>query len=60
TGTPVRASRSVSVSGPSGAQLAENLTASAVTWDDEAEKALAGLAEDAETYWARRAALPWA
>ncbi|GAB3136046.1 aldo/keto reductase [Microbispora hainanensis] len=42
------------------AQLAENLAASAVTWDDETEKALAGLAEDAETYWARRAALPWA
>lgn len=41
------------------AQLAENLTASAVTWDDETEKALAGLAEDPETYWARRAALPW-
>ncbi|WP_432861523.1 aldo/keto reductase [Microbispora rosea] len=42
------------------AQLAENLTALAVTWDDEAEEALAGLAEDAETYWSRRAALPWA
>lgn len=41
------------------AQLAENLTALAATWDDEAERALAGLAEDAETYWARRAALPW-
>ncbi|MGI5157741.1 aldo/keto reductase [Microbispora sp. CA-102843] len=40
-------------------QLAENLAALAVAWDDEAEKALAGLAEDAETYWARRAALPW-
>ncbi|MEV4459079.1 aldo/keto reductase [Microbispora sp. NPDC049633] len=41
------------------AQLAENLTALAVTWDDEAEQAFAALAEDAETYWARRAALPW-
>ncbi|MEU6411654.1 aldo/keto reductase [Microbispora sp. NPDC046933] len=40
-------------------QLAENLAALSVTWDEEAEKALAGLAEDAETYWARRAALPW-
>ncbi|MEU8276849.1 aldo/keto reductase [Microbispora bryophytorum] len=41
------------------AQLAENLAAPAVTWDDAAEEALADLAEDAETYWARRAALPW-
>ncbi|MEU7938370.1 aldo/keto reductase [Microbispora bryophytorum] len=41
------------------AQLAENLAATAVTWDDAAEEALADLAEDAETYWARRAALPW-
>ncbi len=40
-------------------QLAENLAALAVTWDDAAEEALADLAEDAETYWARRAALPW-
>ncbi|TQS29216.1 aldo/keto reductase [Microbispora sp. KK1-11] len=40
-------------------QLAENLAALAVTWDDGAEEALADLAEDAETYWARRAALPW-
>ncbi|MEV7803215.1 aldo/keto reductase [Microbispora sp. NPDC088329] len=41
------------------AQLAENLAALAVSWDDEVEQALAGLVEDAETYWARRAALPW-
>ncbi|WP_311922417.1 aldo/keto reductase [Microbispora sp. H10836] len=41
------------------AQLSGNLTALAVTWDEEAEETLAGLAEDAETYWARRAALPW-
>ncbi|MEU7886647.1 aldo/keto reductase [Microbispora bryophytorum] len=41
------------------AQLAENLAATAVTWDDAAEEALADLAEDAEAYWARRAALPW-
>ncbi|KAB8187849.1 aldo/keto reductase [Microbispora catharanthi] len=40
-------------------QLAENLAALAVTWDDATEEALADLAEDAETYWARRAALPW-
>ncbi|XVQ81870.1 aldo/keto reductase [Microbispora siamensis] len=41
-------------------QLAENLAALAVTWDDETEEALADLVEDAETYWARRTALPWA
>ncbi|WP_310742241.1 aldo/keto reductase [Microbispora sp. H13382] len=41
------------------AQLAGNLTALAVTWDEEAEETLAGLTEDAETYWARRAVLPW-
>ncbi|WP_226873491.1 aldo/keto reductase [Microbispora sitophila] len=40
-------------------QLAENLAALAVTWDDKAEEALADLVEDAETYWARRTALPW-
>ncbi|MEU8198255.1 aldo/keto reductase [Microbispora amethystogenes] len=40
-------------------QLGENLAALDVAWDDEAEETLAGLAEDPETYWARRAALPW-
>ncbi|MBO4274584.1 aldo/keto reductase [Microbispora triticiradicis] len=40
-------------------QFGENLAALGVVWDDEAEKTLAGLAEDPETYWARRAALPW-
>ncbi|WP_182887263.1 aldo/keto reductase [Microbispora sp. H10885] len=40
-------------------QLGENLAALGVIWDDEAEKTLAEPAEDPETYWARRAALPW-
>lgn len=44
----------------SAAQLGENLAALAVSWDDGAEAALAGLAEDPETYWSHRAALPWA
>jgi aryl-alcohol dehydrogenase-like predicted oxidoreductase len=41
------------------AQLASNVTALAVAWDDAAAQALAVLAEPAETYWQTRAALAW-
>jgi aryl-alcohol dehydrogenase-like predicted oxidoreductase len=41
------------------AHLASNLAALAVRWDNEADAAVAQLAEPAETYWRTRAALPW-
>jgi aryl-alcohol dehydrogenase-like predicted oxidoreductase len=41
------------------ATLRSNLTALDITWDDELEDRLAALAEPAEEYWERRAALPW-
>jgi aryl-alcohol dehydrogenase-like predicted oxidoreductase len=40
-------------------QLRSNLAAREVTWDDDTEQRLAGLAEDPQAYWAARAALPW-
>jgi len=40
-------------------QLRSNLAARTVTWDDEAERALAGLAEEPEVYWQRRSQLDW-
>lgn len=41
------------------AQLRSNATALQVAWDDRAATRLAALAEGAEGYWRRRAALPW-
>ena len=41
------------------AQLAGNLAALGVVWDDALEALLPDLAEPAEAYWARRSALPW-
>jgi aryl-alcohol dehydrogenase-like predicted oxidoreductase len=40
-------------------QLESNLGALSVSWDAELDSSLAGLREDAETYWSTRAALPW-
>ena len=39
--------------------LRSNLRALDVTWDAELDERLAGLAEPAEAYWERRAALAW-
>jgi aryl-alcohol dehydrogenase-like predicted oxidoreductase len=41
------------------AQLASNLRALDVTWDDDLEALTARLAEPAEDYWTRRSELPW-
>ncbi len=41
------------------AQLQDNLSALSVAWDDEAERALAGLAEPSAAYWQTRSSLPW-
>ncbi|HEV2149747.1 MAG TPA: aldo/keto reductase [Longimicrobiaceae bacterium] len=47
----------------SGAAAVEHLRSNAraldVTWDEEAEGRLAGLAEEPEAYWERRGRLPW-
>ncbi|MFC4012151.1 aldo/keto reductase [Nonomuraea purpurea] len=43
----------------SAAQLHSNLAAAGITWDAELEECLAALAEDPETYWARRGCLTW-
>jgi aryl-alcohol dehydrogenase-like predicted oxidoreductase len=40
-------------------QLRSNLTSREVAWDDDLEERLAGLVEDPDAYWARRAELPW-
>jgi aryl-alcohol dehydrogenase-like predicted oxidoreductase len=40
-------------------QLASNLRAPDVAWDDEAASALAALAEDPASYWRHRAELAW-
>jgi aryl-alcohol dehydrogenase-like predicted oxidoreductase len=40
-------------------QLRSNLGALSVGWDEEAEKALLPLAEDAGAYWTTRSHLPW-
>jgi aryl-alcohol dehydrogenase-like predicted oxidoreductase len=40
-------------------QLASNLKAEAIPWDDRAEMALQAVAEPAEEYWAGRARLAW-
>ena len=39
--------------------LASNLAASELPWDDEAAAALAGLAEDPESYWRERSDMQW-
>ena len=41
------------------AQVEENAKALAVSWDEETEARLAGLAEGAGDYWKRRAGLEW-
>lgn len=41
------------------AQLQANVAALRVAWDDKAATTLADLAEDPETYWQTRSALPW-
>jgi aryl-alcohol dehydrogenase-like predicted oxidoreductase len=41
------------------AQLESNLSALDVTWDDELEQRLAGVAREPAAYWAERAELPW-
>jgi aryl-alcohol dehydrogenase-like predicted oxidoreductase len=41
------------------AQLASNLDARGLEWDDAAERALAPLAEVPDAYWKRRSQLPW-
>jgi aryl-alcohol dehydrogenase-like predicted oxidoreductase len=41
------------------ATLASNLRAAQVAWTAELDARLAGLREDPEAYWERRAALPW-
>lgn len=41
------------------AQLASNLAALAVPWDDEVASAIAGLAEGPEAYWSTRSGLAW-
>ena len=40
-------------------QLASNLTASLVPWDEEAATALSPLVETPETYWRTRSRLAW-
>lgn len=40
-------------------QLDSNLGAIAVAWDEQAEAALASLAETPEAYWSARSRLPW-
>jgi aryl-alcohol dehydrogenase-like predicted oxidoreductase len=40
-------------------QLASNLTALEVTWNDALEEELTGLAEPPDRYWRTRSALPW-
>jgi aryl-alcohol dehydrogenase-like predicted oxidoreductase len=40
-------------------QLASNLAALEVPWDDEADAALDGLAEPPEAYWEARSNLVW-
>jgi aryl-alcohol dehydrogenase-like predicted oxidoreductase len=40
-------------------QLESNLAALELSWSDELEEELAGLAEPDERYWATRSALPW-
>jgi aryl-alcohol dehydrogenase-like predicted oxidoreductase len=40
-------------------QLESNLRARELEWDEELERRLAALAEDADAYWDARAALPW-
>jgi aryl-alcohol dehydrogenase-like predicted oxidoreductase len=39
--------------------LRSNLAAADIVWNDELEERLAPLAADTETYWRKRAALPW-
>jgi aryl-alcohol dehydrogenase-like predicted oxidoreductase len=41
------------------AQLESNVSALAVTWDDEAEEALKDLSEATDVYWKRRSSLEW-
>lgn len=41
------------------AQVEANVAALSVAWDDRAAAALADLAEDPDTYWQTRSALPW-
>jgi aryl-alcohol dehydrogenase-like predicted oxidoreductase len=41
------------------AQLASNLDARGVEWQDGDERELAALAEEPDAYWKRRAQLPW-
>jgi aryl-alcohol dehydrogenase-like predicted oxidoreductase len=40
-------------------QLRSNLAATEVRWDAECERALAGIAEEPEAYWRKRAGLVW-
>jgi aryl-alcohol dehydrogenase-like predicted oxidoreductase len=40
-------------------QLASNLAAARVAWDDEAARALGQLAEEPDAYWRTRSELPW-
>ena len=40
-------------------QIASNVAATRVAFDDDAAEQLAGMAEPPDWYWARRAALPW-
>ncbi len=39
--------------------LASNLAARELPWDDEAARALSGLAEDPQTYWGERSDMQW-
>ena len=39
--------------------LASNLAARELRWDDEAARALSGLAEDPQTYWGERSDMQW-
>lgn len=41
------------------AQLAANLAAAELAWDEELERAAVALAVPSEDYWAERSALPW-
>jgi aryl-alcohol dehydrogenase-like predicted oxidoreductase len=40
-------------------QLASNLTAPSVTWDDRAAERLGAVAEGPDNYWSTRSRLPW-
>jgi aryl-alcohol dehydrogenase-like predicted oxidoreductase len=40
-------------------QLESNLSARDVSWDDELEQRLSGLAREPDAYWSERARLPW-